>query len=379
VGEPLRVLVLIDSLTLGGAENLVVAFARLAPLQNMTVSVAAISGTDARTEIEPRLRELGVEASFLSIPRLLSPRALPAVAAAIRASKCDVVHAHLEYAATLAPIAALRTRRPVVSTLHHVPARSDWRTAARERLAVAIAGRAARLIFVSQASMDAFASRYRRNTRTWTVVPNGVDLTAFNPGAAGPLPGLCLPEGAPVVALVAALREGKGHATAIDAWPEVRRHVPGAVLLFVGSGVLQADLEARAARTGVGDAVVFAGLRSDVPALLGRSSLVILPSDLEAFPTVLMEAAAAGRAVVATRVGGTSEIVVDGETGVLVPPGDPEALARAITALLEDHVRREGMGARARHVAEERFDERLWVLRVRRIYEDALANAARGA
>jgi len=369
---PLRILVLIDSLTLGGAENLIVAFARAAATQNLTVSVASIAGPDERNEIEPRLRALGVEPAFLSIPRLLSAPAVPRVVAAIRNSRCDVVHAHLEYAATLGPVAARVAHRPVVCTFHHVPEDTDRRAALRERLAVVVASRSARLIFVSRASMDAFAARYRRRS-SWMVVRNGIDLSAFHPGVAPAPCDLGIPDGVPVVALVAALRPGKGHIVAMDAWREVLRELPEAMLLFAGSGELERDLRGYAARTGIERNVVFAGLRPDVPELLRASSLVILPSDTDAFPTVLMEAAASGRAVVATRVGGTSEIVADGETGILVPPSDATALARAITTLLKDDVRRRRMEAAARSLAERQFDEGTWIGELRAIYEDAIA------
>ena len=363
---------MIDSLGLGGAESLVVTLARLADRANISVEVASISGADdPRSDMVSELRSAGVEPTFLSIPRLLSPAAVPAVVRAIRTSGCDIVHAHLEYAATIAPPAGWLSRRPVVCSFHHVPGTLAGREAARERLAVAVAGRSRRVIFVSCSSMDGFAARYRRRAN-WTVLHNGVNLEDFRPEPVGLPAELGIPDGTPVVTFAAALRAGKGQELAIAAWPAVCRAVPQARLLLVGSGEREASLRVLAEAGGVRDAVLFAGYRNDVPRILRGSTMVLLASESEALPTVLMEAAGCGRAVVASRVGGTPEVVVNGKTGLLVPADDLAALSSAVIELLTDDGRRAEMGAAARELAEHRFDAGIWVDGLRQIYDDAL-------
>jgi glycosyltransferase involved in cell wall biosynthesis len=120
-----------------------------------------------------------------------------------------------------------------------------------------------------------------------------------------------------------------------------------------------------------GEGVIFTGTREDVPAILRASTLALLPSLTEALPTVMIEAAACGLAAVATTVGGTPETVEHGRTGLLVPPGDADALADAVATLLLDHDRRSRWGAAARKLAEERFDLRRWAQRLSRLYEQA--------
>src|SRR6185369_3181875 len=120
-----------------------------------------------------------------------------------------------------------------------------------------------------------------------------------------------------------------------------------------GAGTMEPALRALAAP--LGRAVVFLGARADVPDLLAASDVVVLASLAEALPTALMEAAAAGRPCVATRVGGVPEIVDDGVTGLLVPPSDAPALARALTCLARDPALRADMGRAARERAEARF------------------------
>jgi glycosyltransferase involved in cell wall biosynthesis len=372
-----KVLAVIDSFSFGGAERVLATLARALPGVGVELMIASLAPySPGRAGMLPVLRECGVPLTFLSVARLAHPWAVPRLVAAIRRSGCDVVHAHLGYSSTLAPVAAGLAGRPAVCSFHTVPVPLRGREAVKERLAVTVAGHSAGLIFVSEACMRAFAALYRPRPRTWTVVPNGVDLDEFAPAPAGAPPdlprGLPIPAGAPVVSLVAAMRGAKGHEDAIAAWPAVLRRVPGARLLLVGGGPQQEALAAQARASGVDDHVVFAGYRPDVARLLRASSVVLLPSLTEALPTTLIEAAAVGRPVVATRVGGVPEVVSDGRTGLLVPPGDPFRLGEAVADLLEDPARRAAMGAAARRTAVARFDARIWARRLREVYERAL-------
>lgn len=367
----MKVLVLVDSLRLGGAESVLVPLARAAPGAGFSIEVGCLApavGTTA--SMVPVLADAGVATRFLDVPRLLSPGGVPAVRRAIRETGCDVVHAHLEYAATLAAPASVGTGRPVFTTFHQLAAALPPAEAVKEWLAVTAAGRGKAVVFVSAASLESYAARYRRRSN-WTVVPNGVDLAAFAPGVE-PLPdGLAIPPGVPVVTLVAALRAGKGHALAIAAWPGVLRAVPEARLLLVGSGDQEPVLRQRVEELRLRNRVVFAGMRTDVPRLLRGSTLALLPTESEALPTALVEAAGCGIAAVATRVGGVPDVVADGETGVLVPPGDPDALAAAVTALLTDPAARAAMGAAARSRAERLFAMDVWARRLRALYDAA--------
>lgn len=166
------------------------------------------------------------------------------------------------------------------------------------------------------------------------------------------------------------LREGKGIEVLLDAIPAVLADHPDARFVIVGDGPLREALEARAVDRVV-DRVTWTGFRRDVPELLAASDLFVLPSLGDAYPTVLMEAMAAGLPVVSTRVGGIPEIVEDGRTGRLVPPGDAAALAKAISGLLDSPGEREALGRAARAEAERRFSTKTWVERLGEVYEQA--------
>lgn len=368
----LRVLAVIDRLRPGGAENLLLALARAAPDAGFEVQVATLDRPEM-VAASPELDFTGLTPQFLSISRLADPLATMKLTRAITQSGCDVVHAHLEYAATLAPLAARWAGRPCVCTFHHVPLPRSGRHALKEHLAVAVANRAAAVTFVSRASMEGFAARYRARPATWSVIPNGVDLSRFSPEPARFPADLGIRAGSPIATMVARMSGTKGHDVAIGAWCTVVRQLPDAQLLLVGSGADEPRLRARCAELGLESDVVFAGFRRDIPELLRASSLVVLPSESEALPTVLIEAAACGRASIATRVGGVPEVVLHGQTGLLIDAGDELAFGRAVLDLLGDDDRREAMGRRARHFVEEQFDLRVWCRRLRRLYENVLS------
>lgn len=369
----LKVLAVIDSLTLGGAERLLATLARAAPSASLVLEVVSIAeeAPDRRLMI-PMLESAGLRPQLLPVTKLVDPSAIVRLARVMRRSRCDVVHAHLEYAATLAPLAARLARRPAVCTFHHVPGPLPLREAVKERLAVRVAGHSARVIFPSEASMHAFAQRYPRGHKRWVVVHNGVDLSEFAPRRVDFPANLGIPAGAPVAILVGAMRRPKGHAQALAAWAMVAQRVPGARLLFVGSGPEEQRLRAQAAALGIAELVIFAGLRADVAQLMSAATLVVLPAETEALPTTLVEAAAAGKAVVATDVEGVPEVVIHDVTGVLVPSRDAHALARAVTTLLLDEQRRARMEIEARMLAERRFDMYEWAGRLRSVYEGAV-------
>jgi glycosyltransferase involved in cell wall biosynthesis len=361
------VLQLVDTLSAGGAERLLVTIARLGPQADLDIDVAVLRADGPRGAMAPLLRSEGVTPAVLGFRRLADPGALRRLTRHVRAGRYDLVHAHLEYSAIAGAAAATLCRRPLVVTLHHVSAPAGRKAATLERVAVEGAGRrAARLIFVSNASRASFAARYRARPN-WTVLPNGVEL----PDPARTNGHAVARDRRPRAVLVGTMRPGKGHAEAVDAWVRVADRIPDAELVFVGTGELERELRHRAAARGIADRVVFAGFTHDVHTEIAEADVVLLPTRQEALPTVLMEAAALAKPVVATAVPGVTEVVQDGITGVLVAERNPAAFADAVTALLGDEERRRSLGAAAQRRAETAFDARAWVARLAGIYTRA--------
>ncbi len=373
----MRVLTVLDAFRLGGAETLIAQLGRVAADAGLELDVLSLHPhSEERSRLAPLLEEAGLEPHYLGANRTVDLRAFARLVRYIRRTKPDVVHAHLEMAMTMALPAATLAGRPAVGTFHHVHRPLTGRANARERLAVEVATRSKAAIFVSQASLKSFADRYRAGRAvpdSWTVVHNGIDLDYFTPGPAehaGRLPADLGLDGFRIVTVLAALRDFKGIIHAIRAWPTVAERHPDARLLLVGSGSEEGQLRAEVAELQLSESVVFAGMRSDIPDVLRGSEMVVLPSIYgENLPTVLMEAGGCRRPVIASDVGGISDIVADGETGLLVPPGDDAGLSAAMLKLLDDPQLGERLGAAGRQRMERLFDARLWARKLRQVYE----------
>ncbi len=380
-GGPLRVLWLIDSLTLGGAESLAVAFARAADPTRLHLHVAFLKRI-AGNPYEEELRRLGIPLTHLAARHLRDLAALRRLLRLLRVERIDLVHAHLTYAATWGALAARLTAVPCLASLHLPPSpESAWsRPGLRERLMAFLLRRwSAGAIAVSGAVREAYVRRGLLDPSRVAVVHNGIDLTAFAEAPAAARAEhrreLDLPPEAKLVTTVSVLREGKGLEVLLRAASAVLDSDPRARILVVGDGPLAPTLHAQARQAGLGEGVRWAGFRRDVPSLLAASDLFVLPSLRDAFPTVLLEAMAAGLAVVATRTGGVPEIVADGHTGVLVPPGDAPALARAVAQLLASPEKRTTLGEAGRRRAFAEFSSPAWVGRLEDVYRQAATGA----
>lgn len=164
-----------------------------------------------------------------------------------------------------------------------------------------------------------------------------------------------LPHGAPLIGNIAALVPHKGQKHLLDAMPLVITHVPDVRLVILGEGELRAALEHQVRHLRLEHHVVMPGFRSDVLALLKGVDIFVLSSETEGLGTSLLDAMAAGKPCVGTRVGGIPEVIDDGVTGLLVPPHDAPAIAAALIRLLEDAELRRRMGEAGLARARDRF------------------------
>lgn len=186
------------------------------------------------------------------------------------------------------------------------------------------------------------------------VICNGVDVKRYRQPVDGGRVrhALGLPEHACLIVVVGTLKEQKGHRYLIEAAPSIIATNPKVHLLFVGDGPLREALQAQVAAAGLEAHILFLGNRNDVPTLLAASDYFVLPSLWEGLPMALIEAMASGLPIVATEVSGTKQVMMHGETGLLIPPGDSTDLRDALMYLLSQPDRARAMGRAAqRHVA----------------------------
>jgi glycosyltransferase involved in cell wall biosynthesis len=372
----MKVLMVIDSLEVGTPGQLLPTLAKAASLERVELEVLSLHPASGKSDTTTRrLEELGIKPSFLGVQKISDLRSVQRVADAIRASRCEVVHAHHRYSSTLVPVAARLAARPSVCTLYSLPQKGGGRDALKEQLCASAASRSRALIFVSEAALEQFAARYRRRP-SWRVLHSGVDLETWSPGP-GRIPRkLRIPDGAPVVSIAGALRAPKGHALAIAAWHSVLSRLPEARLIIVGDGPEKATLRQQVQRAGLHERVLFAGRIDDERErvdIVRASQVMLLPSYGEALPMALIEASACARPVVATDVGGVREVVSDGISGILIPPGEIAAISNALIELLEDPNLGVEMGQAGRSLVRKRFDMYGWVRRLGDIYMEALA------
>lgn len=196
------------------------------------------------------------------------------------------------------------------------------------------------------------------------VIPNGVDTAAFPPRVYSHHPRR--------IVVIACLREEKRIDVLIAAAPRILSRHPDAELVIAGEGLCRPALEAQARELGIAARVTFLGHRDDVANVLAPADVFVLPSRSEALPNSIMEAMASGLPVVASAVGGIPELVRDGQTGRLVPPGDASALADAILDLLDHPDRLAEFGRAGRKAMERTFAFERMVDRIEALYETEL-------
>ena len=333
-------------------------------------------------EVEDELRAGGVSVRSLSVgARLGSARTLRAIVAAARAlrrGRIDVVHGYQWRPALVGALAGrlagvpLRLASKRSLTGEDRQAERAWRHIARQ---------------VDTVIVNADALRVEGEERgmrcRWALLQNGVDTDHFRlaPPDPGARAALGLDPQRPVVGTIGRLEDRKGHDQLLRAAGTMLAGGNGRrpQIVIVGDGPLREKLQAQAHSLGVADSVRFVGTVADVRPSLAAMDVFVLPSHAEGMSNALMEAMAAARPVVATAVGGNTEVVVDGKTGVLIPPADPAAIADAIAALLRDPDRAAGLGAAAREFVTRRFGARARVAELEHLYEERLALRRRAA
>jgi len=336
---PLRLACHVDASERGGSTaSLVTLLGALDPAIDVTVMGTSPNIVDWLASARP-----GASTRVLSpVRNKFDLRSIREHARAVREIAPDVLHVNLDntFTGRYGLLAGVLTGTTTVAVVHSTtpPWRRDqlWlvrRLARRVTAYVAVSAAVARTV-------EGFLGMAEGSVR---VIHNGAEDVPAPAGA---------PEGpAPVIGAVGRLAPEKGYPVLLEALGEV----PGCRLVFVGDGEERAGLEAQAAEQGLADRVDFAGWVEPPWSSRVGFDVLAMSSHTEGFPLVIVEAMLAGIPVVATRVGGIPEIVIDGETGLLVPPDDAPALADALRRLTGDPPLRRAIAARARALAGERF------------------------
>jgi glycosyltransferase involved in cell wall biosynthesis len=329
------------------------------------------SQTPALAPLALRAKALG--AAVQPVPPISnSPgdlRYLPGLVGELRRARPSVFHAHLSwpFAAKYALAAAILARVPaVVMTVQLIPdSRTRRTTAVQGRL---IAARVGRCIAVSQDIAKRLTDSLHWRADKIEVIHNAVQTERFGRPADPTLRASLGGGDSAIVLTVARLDSQKGHDVLLRAVAET----PSVRLVLAGQGPERERLETLVSRLGLSARVLFLGRRTDVAELLAASDVFVLPSLFEGSSLAVLEAMAAMKPVVATAIGGTDELIVDGESGRLVPPADPGALAAALRQVIADRPLRTRLGQNARDRVEQHFSAAGMAKRVAQVYESLL-------
>jgi len=369
----IRVLHVIATLDPAGAERQMVQLCRRLDPASFEPAVCCLTRGGP---LEAPLADAGVQVSILHKRGKCDLAAIRGLRSLIRRFRPDILHTWLPTANTIGRLAALGRRIPVWVASER--AADIWKGPLRRWLDRRLEKHTARIICNAHALHRFLVQRIGLRAEKITVIPNGLDLAEFDEDAsrepAAPAP---RPHRGPLIGSVGRLELQKGTAHLLAAMPRILSVLSDADLWIIGDGPQGPTLREQARDQGVSEHVHFLGYRSDVPALLKRLDLFVLPSLWEGLPNAALEAMAAGRAVVATRVDGTPEAVADNTTGLLVPPRDPRALADAITHLLTHPDLRSRMGAAGRERVAELFSMDAMVQRTEAVYRQLIREARR--
>jgi glycosyltransferase involved in cell wall biosynthesis len=372
----MKILFVSDSTTVSGAEIVMLGIAdALAAAGHRTFAYVQASNrrlceafaarrvpcTATRAYSRRLIRTTANPADLLMFARSFAAAA-GELTALIRREQIDLIHSISYPAAIYAALAAARTGVPHVWHEHNIKAIHPANRALYRTI-----GNRCRWVIGPSDAVTANLARAGIDPRVRRTIYNGIDLARFAVPANGARSvlrrELGIAEGEHAIGLFGQMLPYKGHRTLLEAAPRVFSACPATRVFFVGA--LENPPYERALREivstrGLDDRVRFTGWRQDIHDVVAAMDVVVVATTTpEPAALMLMEAGAVGRPVIATRTGGTPEIIVDGETGLLFPPGDADALAYRIVHLLRDAPFAEALGRRARARVEERFSQRL--------------------
>jgi glycosyltransferase involved in cell wall biosynthesis len=285
----------------------------------------------------------------------------------IHAEQISVIHAHEfamnSYGSILSAIAGV----PVITTVH---GKNYYHEKWRRRFAYRLIARWSRMVAVSEDIRNFLITQVGIKQDHVLTIRNGIDVKAYA-GRFGEDRAQTKERREYVIGSVGSLYPVKGHTYLLKAFAIVHKTQPDVICKIAGRGHLLAQLQAEVADLGIANQVEFLGLRDDIPQFLQGIDVFVLPSLSEGLPLSILEAMAAGKPVIATNVGGVSEVVQDRRTGFIVPPKDPEGLANRILQVMADQSMAEALGRAGREKVERDFSLNTMTKQYEALYEEA--------
>ena len=380
---PKHVLHIITRMILGGAqENTLISCEGLARSDEWDVTLLTGPALGPEGELLQRARDKGIRTIVLPhLRREPSPwhdfQAFRQILGYILSLQPDIVHTHSSKAGILGRFAACFARTPVVlHTIHGLPFhpyQSWWENKLYVLLEKAAARCSDGIVCVADAMRSQALNAGVGSPEQYQVIYSGMDVEPYRLGEnvrCALRRRLGFSSSDIVVTKIARLFELKGHRYVLEAAPGVIEACPSVKFLFVGDGVLREELEEKTKALGLEDHVVFAGLYppSGIPEVIAATDLLVHASLREGLPRVAVQALLGGKPVVCFDVDGTTEVVIDGETGRAVPPGSVEGLRNAIIELARNPSQARKMGREGQKKVREQFKSQKMVEKLKELY-----------
>jgi glycosyltransferase involved in cell wall biosynthesis len=375
----MRVMLVIDDLRIAGAQRVVVQEVRALHPGRVAFDVVSLA-PDPEPSFTTELRAIGVRVRHVPGRGLRDVHRAGTLTELIRRLRPDLVHTHLTYANILGTLAAKLAQRPCVASIHNVDSNQlTFATPKRWLEGLVLRRWATRVVVVAEGARVRVAHNFGVPADHLVALSNAMDpLTvrlpvAYNRArtrrALGSMPGELL------LCTIARLDPSKGQAYFLGALAELRARNPRTRFraLLVGDGPQRDELQRLAANLGLADRVHLVGVRRDVAEIIAASDLFVLPSLNEGLSQAMLEAMALGIPVVATDVGGTSDAVIPGQTGWLVPAADACGLATAIDQALGDEREATARAAAARKLIQRQFSLTSHLARLEDLYRQVAA------
>ncbi|MCK4234467.1 glycosyltransferase [candidate division WOR-3 bacterium] len=347
-----KILYIINNLLIGGAEKLLLSVIDKLNKDKYDIMVCCLySNNPLKSEFEKR----GVTVKSLGIKNNRDILCIFKLVKLLKQERANIVHTHLFYANIYGRIAAKLVRVPIIISTEH--SNAPWRNKQRLKLKIRLlidrvtAKFCDRIIAISESVKDNLIQWERIDPNKIVVIHNGINIKKYQimdknrDGSSSDS----------VIGCIGRLEPIKGHIFFMKAAARIFEKIRNVRFILIGDGSLRQDLEKLAQDLNISKRVSFLGFRDDIPELLSVIDVFVLPSLWEGFGIVLLEAMAMGKVVVASDVGGISEIVVDKKTGYLCPPMDPNTLADIVVGLLKDPLKIRTMGLVGRERVKKHF------------------------
>ncbi len=370
----IRILHLIDTYRIGGPGKTIINSGLRIDRRQFSVHVGSFTAVDTRpNEFADAVRAAGLPYLALKESRRFNASHLGQIRRYVRAERIDVLHTH-GYRTDLLGYLATRGLPVAIVTTHHGWIRNSRKQAAFAWMALRLAARFQGIELVSERLRDDLPTAVRCRPEV-AVVRNGIVLDDYLPRGDRQAirDDLNLRDDQLLIGVIGRLSIEKGSVEMLDAFARVVERIPSSVVAFVGEGPLRQSLQARAVELGVDDRVRFIPHQRDVRPYYEAVDMVVSPSRTEGLSNVILEALTVGRPVVATRVGGNTEIIAHEASALLVEARDPDAMAAAIVRIAEQPELAHRLIAAGRQRVEEEFSFNARMRREEEFYRQSLA------